>query len=384
MKIAIINNLYKPYQKGGAEKVAEETIKQLQGLGHQVFLVTTKPKNKKEENTSPKTYYINSKYYNLKDYSYTYRLLWQIDNVFNIKKSLKLKKILKKEKPDLVISNNLMGLSFLSFFIIRQLKIKHVHILHDIQLIHPSGLIFYHQENIANTLAAKIFQLLNKKISASPDLIVSPSKWLLEKHSRRDFFKKSKKLVLDNPLAFKKSEIKKEVIENKKDYNFIFVGQIEEHKGIIFLIKTFNKIKDRQNIKLTIVGDGTLMNQAQKLAKDNKNISFLGKKSGNEVRSELLKHDCLIVPSLCYENSPTVIYEASAFNLPVIASDLGGISELIKKYKGMLFEAKNSHDLINKIDYFCNNFSKYIGAELPQIGEEKYAERILGEIKKAT
>jgi glycosyltransferase involved in cell wall biosynthesis len=384
MKIAIINNLYKPYQKGGAEKVAEITVNQLQSLGHQVFLVTTKPKNKKEENTSPKTYYINSKYYNLKDYSYTYRLLWQIDNVFNIKKSLKLKKILKKEKPDLVISNNLMGLSFLSFFIIRQLKIKHVHILHDIQLIHPSGLIFYHQENIANTLAAKIFQLLNKKISSSPDLIVSPSKWLLEKHLRRDFFKKSKKLVLDNPLAFKKSEIKKEVIENKKDYNFIFVGQIEEHKGIIFLIKTFNKIKDRQNIKLTIVGDGTLMNQAQKLAKDNKNISFLGKKSGNEVRGELLKHDCLIVPSLCYENSPTVIYEASAFNLPVIASDLGGISELIKKYKGILFEAKNSHDLINKIDYFCNNFSKYIGAELPQIGEEKYAERILGEIKKAT
>lgn len=384
MKIAIINNLYKPYQKGGAEKVAEITINQLQSLDHQVFLVTTRPQNRKEENTSPKTYYINSKYYNLKDYSYTYRLLWQIDNVFNIRKSLKLREILKKEKPDLIISNNLMGLSFLSFFIIRQLKIKHVHILHDIQLIHPSGLIFYHQENIANTLAAKIFQLLNKKISASPDLIVSPSKWLLEKHLRRGFFKKSKKLVLDNPLAFKKVETKKEITENKESYNFIFVGQIEEHKGIIFLIKTFNKIKNKRNIKLTIVGNGTLMDEARELAKDNKNISFLGKKNGDEVRAELLKHDCLIVPSLCYENSPTVIYEASAFNLPVIASDLGGISELIKKYKGILFEAKNSHDLINKIDYFCNNFSKYIGAELPQIGEEKYAERILEEIKKAT
>ncbi len=384
MKIAVINNLYKPYQKGGAEKVAEITINQLQSLGHQVFLITTKPQNQKEENTPLKTYYINSKYYNLKDYGYTYRLLWQIDNVFNIKKSLKLKSVLKKEKPDLIISNNLMGLSFLSFLVIRQLKIKHVHILHDVQLIHPSGLIFYRQEEIANTIAAKIYQFLNKKISSSPKLIVSPSKWLLEKHLRRGFFKKSKKLILDNPLAFKKIENKKELTENKQNYNFIFVGQIEEHKGIIFLIKTFNQIKEKQNIKLTIVGDGTLISEAQELAKDNKNIIFLGRKSGDEVKAELLKHDCLIVPSLCYENSPTVIYEASAFNLPVIASDLGGISELIKKYKGMLFEAKNSHDLINKIDYFCSNFSKYAGAQLPQIGEEKYAEKILEEIKKAT
>ncbi len=380
MKVAVINNLYKPYQKGGAEKVAEITINQLQSLGHQVFLVTTKPSSKKEENSSPKTYYINSKYYNLKDYSYTYRFFWQIENVFNTRKALRLRRILKKEKPDLIISNNLMGLSFLSFFVIRQLKIKHVHILHDVQLIHPSGLIFYRKEKIADTLAARIYQMLNKKISSSPDLIVSPSKWLLEKHLRRGFFKKSKKLILDNPLAFKKIETKKEATENKRNYNFIFVGQIEEHKGVIFLIKTFNRIKNKENIKLTIVGDGSLMNKAQELASGNKNITFLGKKNGEEVKNELLKHDCLIVPSLCYENSPTVIYEASAFNLPVIASDLGGISELIKKYKGILFEAKNSHDLINKIDYFCSNFSKYIGAELPQIGEEKYVEKILEEI----
>ena len=121
------------------------------------------------------------------------RFFWQIENVFNTRKALRLRRILKKEKPDLIISNNLMGLSFLSFFVIRQLKIKHVHILHDVQLIHPSGLIFYRKENIADTLAAKTYQMLNKKISSSPNLIVSPSKWLLEKHLRRGFFKKSKK-----------------------------------------------------------------------------------------------------------------------------------------------------------------------------------------------
>lgn len=384
MKIAVINNLYKPYQKGGAEKVAETIVEQLQARGQQVFLITTKPKNGKEKNNSPQTYYLNSKYYNLKNYNYAYRLLWQINNVFNFKKALKIKNILKQEKPNLVISNNLMGLSFLSFAIIRKLKIKHVHILHDIQLIHPSGLMFYRQEKIINTPIAKIYQFFNKKISSSPDLIISPSQWLLKKHLRRGFFKESKKLVLDNPLAFRNSEIKKETkkqeLENKKNYNFLFIGQIEEHKGIIFLIKSFNQIKEKENIKLTIIGDGTLMSEAKTLARDNKNIIFLGRKNKEEIKTELLKHDCLIVPSLCYENSPTVIYEASAFNLPIIASDLGGISELIKKYKGLLFEAKNSHDLISKIEYFCLNYSKYAGAQVPPIGEENYAQKILAEI----
>jgi len=40
--------------------------------------------------------------------------------------------------------------------------------------------------------------------------------------------------------------------------------------------------------------------------------------------------DCVIAPSLCYENAPTVILEAMSQNVPVIASCLGGVGELIK------------------------------------------------------
>ena len=44
--------------------------------------------------------------------------------------------------------------------------------------------------------------------------------------------------------------------------------------------------------------------------------------------------DVLIVPSLCYENTPTVIYEALASGTPVIASDQGGMRELVQTYRG--------------------------------------------------
>ncbi|PKM91843.1 hypothetical protein CVU82_01390 [Candidatus Falkowbacteria bacterium HGW-Falkowbacteria-1] len=380
MRIAVINNLYKPYQKGGAEKIADKTVQELKTLGHCVFIVTTKPRNAKNVNEETKTYYLNSNYYNLGKHSVVYRLFWQILNIFNLNQALKLKKILKTEKPDLVISNNLMGLSYLSFKIIKRLGIKHAHILHDIQLLHPSGLMFYKKEEITNTFPAKIYQKINKYLASSPDLIISPSQWLLNKHKKRGFFGKSKKIVLDNPLAFTKKDInRKQEVTEKNIFNFLFIGQIEEHKGVLFLIRSFRKIKN-DNIKLKIIGDGSQMEKAKEMAKNNKNITFLGKYTGNEIEKELIENDCLIVPSLCYENSPTVIYEASAFDMPIIASDLGGISELIKKYKGILFEAKNSHDLVNKINYFCLNYKRYFKNPLPQIGEKNYAEKILKEI----
>ena len=43
MKICVINNLYPPYNRGGAEIVAENQVKQLVLQGHQVFVVTTRP-----------------------------------------------------------------------------------------------------------------------------------------------------------------------------------------------------------------------------------------------------------------------------------------------------------------------------------------------------
>ena len=56
MKIAIINNLYKPYNKGGAERVCESMIKDLQASGNSCFVISTKPKDKAEINRDPLTY----------------------------------------------------------------------------------------------------------------------------------------------------------------------------------------------------------------------------------------------------------------------------------------------------------------------------------------
>jgi glycosyltransferase involved in cell wall biosynthesis len=371
MKIAVINNLYKPFDKGGAEKIAETIVNDLKELNHDVFIITTKPKRiKPEKSTKDKIYYINSEYYNLNRHSIIYRLFWHIVSFLDFKKMSQINEIFNKEKPDIVITNNIIGLSPLSFLTI---KTKHIHILHDIQLLHPSGLMFFNKEKKIETIGSRIYQGINKKIIGSPDLIVSPSSWLLKEYEKKNFFPNSEKIVLRNPTSIKKEENKE---RKEDDINFIFIGQIEKHKGIFLLLRAWNKINE-EKCNLTIVGSGS---ELKKIKEKYKNITFTGKLNKEELKKELSKAHCLIMPSLCYENSPGVIYEASAFNIPVIASDIGGSVELVKEYKGLLFEAGNVNDLKEKIEIIYKNIDKYLKEEIREIGEENYTEKI---IKKA-
>ena len=70
---------------------------------------------------------------------------------------------------------------------------------------------------------------------------------------------------------------------------------------------------------------------------------------------KMQENNLLIVPSLCYENSPVVIFEAMGQGLPVLASNIGGIPEIIKKNGGFLFEPGNEKELITKLQEIKNS-----------------------------
>ena len=352
MKIILAHNLFEPYAKGGAEKAVKRMAESFISQKNEVIIITTKPKNNKyrkneEEikiNNNFKKIYIPSKYYYLHKTPKALRLFWHLNNFCNPKKLIKYKKIIKQEKPDLVISHNLVGLGFFLNRVLEKNNIRHEHFLHDIQLLHPSGLMIKGGEKKVDSLLAKIYQYFTKRYFKKVNKIISPSNWLLEEHISRGFFEN-----LDNeirPLMTTNKEQKKP--DNEQANKFIFVGQLEEHKGIIFLIKTFIKIKNN-NISLDIIGSGEAEKKAKKLAKNDNRIKFLGYLDKDELKNKMMSSDALIVPSLCYENSPTVIYEANEINLKVIAADIGGIPEIIKT-RDKLFEANNEAELIKAIE----------------------------------
>ncbi len=362
MKICLINNLYKPYSRGGAERVVETTADGLQRAGHKVFIITTTTHKHSSAHTiqdEERIYYIRGLYYGLHQLPKFLRLFWHILDMFDIGSYWKLKSILIKEKPEVVITHNLKGISYLIPQAIKKLRIRHIHTLHDIQLLHPSGLMIYGQERKIDSWLAKIYAHFCLWLFDPVNIVISPSKWLLQEHIKRGFFKNTKKVVMPNPVPhFPSFSASKKRGLDSGIFRFLYVGQIEEHKGVLFLTKVFNKLLGEQGVdkcELVIVGDGSEIEKAKELTQDNKNIKFVGRQKTGVVMESMGKAGCLVVPSLCYENSPSVIYEALGAGLPVIASRIGGITELGHNFGGILFIPNSESDLIKKIKWVLKN-----------------------------
>ena len=347
MKIGVLNNLYEPFKKGGAEKIAAALILEAQAAGHDVFLITTKPP---QAPTPPpgalKIYYLDSRYYNLGAHSFLYRFGWQLNNLFSFKKSRAIRKILKREKPDLVITHNLMGLGFMTPRAIHDLQIKHEHFLHDIQLLHPSGLMFYGDEKKIASFFARLYQSLTRTFFASPSKIISPSRWLLDEHTKRGFFPHSISEV--RPYEQTDENIPP-VASNAKHQaqTFLYAGQMVAAKGIFLLIDAFKKL-NQPNAKMMLVGNGVDLERAKQLADSDQRLEFFPWSEETET-AKLNVCDYLIVPSLCYENSPTIIAKAHGLGRKVIASRLGGIPEIIKP-NDILFTPGSSQELLKILE----------------------------------
>ncbi|OIO18659.1 MAG: hypothetical protein AUJ23_03165 [Candidatus Magasanikbacteria bacterium CG1_02_32_51] len=358
MKICLIHNLYEPYARGGAEQVVKITIDFLLSKGHKVVLITSTP-NQAEivEKNNLKIYYLKQKniflYFDLHQHNFVCKFIWHIFDMFNFFIATKVKNILKKEKPEVVHTHNLMGLSFLIPQTIKKLEIKHIHTVHDVQLVEPSGIILKAKEKTwrYNGWFIKIHILLMEKLVGSPDIVISPSQFLLNFYKEKGFFENSKFKLLINPLTF--NLVNNFGKEKHEGFNFLYLGQIEKHKGIFELVKVFKNIK---NAKLHIVGDGSQLEELKKQFQNFDNVKFYGRIGREDLPEIFAKIDVTIFPSICYENYPTVIFESFCFAVPVLASNHSSLSEFIKVGEnGWLFDMEKENDLAEKMQWCLEN-----------------------------
>jgi len=357
MKICLINSLYKPYLKGGAEKVVYRLAKGLVEQGHQVSLITLGHKNEVvngEHGAKGEMIYrvcpVNLfSFIDIDRQPAWLRFFWHLIDVFNFDGYFKVKKILKDLNPDLVLSHNLKGLGYLTPLVFK--KYKWAHTVHDVQLSTPSGLIIKGFENslAQRSVFRKIYEKICRSLFGSPVYIISPSRWLIDFYGKKGFFKNSQKIYLPNPIR-EISYNSNLHDHNDNHLNLLFLGQLEPHKGILFLIQALKNCDfeiEGHQINLMIGGRGSLSKQVEKIVEGYPNVKVLGYLNDEEINQVFQKTDFSVVPTLCYENSPTVIHESLGYGVPVIVSLVGGAAELIQDgCNGYSFEAGNSRDLI--------------------------------------
>ncbi len=132
-----------------------------------------------------------------------------------------------------------------------------------------------------------------------------------------------------------------------------FIGTLAPHKGCHVLINGFNALPGERAV-LKIYGsmeDRTeYSSELKRLADNNAAIEFCGTFHNSRIGEVLADLDVLVVPSLWYENTPLVVYSAQAAHCPVLASDLPGISSVIRdEVNGLLFDAGNTKELTRQL-----------------------------------
>lgn len=351
MKICLINNLYQPYAVGGAEKVVEARAKKYLAEGNEVFIITTQPYKGWDSLIPQKTieegimvyrfYSPNIFWYkNLDKHNFLLKLIWHFLDIFNFWSTDIVYKILGEEKPDVVETHNLIGIGCYNF------KFGHTHYLHDVQLVEPSGILpWNHKEDC---WYQKIYSSLMKWRIGEPQVIISPSEFLQEFYRSRGFFEKSEWQV----ESLKVQSLKFKIISDKP--KFLFVGSLVPHKGIRILMQAWDMVchsREGENPEtakeLHIVGDGILKTEVEDWAKQHQNIKVYGRLEGRDLEIVYEDSDILIFPSICLENCPTVILEAQKYGLKIIASDTGGVKELVGGES--LVEPDNVEKLKNSI-----------------------------------
>ena len=355
MKIVVFNTLYYPYQIGGAEKSVKTLSEEFFNLGNEVLVITLGEKDNflSFNGVQIQVYKLENNYwpYNKKeskDKKIIEKLQWHIKDISNKKYNNNLINILNSFKPDIIFTNNLSGFSTHIWNIAKNLNIKIVHTLRDYYLQCPKTTKFKNGKNCTNIcLDCKLLSRIKKKNSHNISFLIGISNYILEDHKSKGFFSEIPQKVIYNGFKTISNNVnyKKRALEN---ITFGFIGQLNQTKGIELLLKSFSKLENL-SWRLIIAG------------KINKNYLEYLQEINNSVRIEYVGYidsasffemiDVLVVPSLWNEPFGRVVLESIINKKPVIASNMGGIKELLSKNKNFIFHPKEDSltDLIKKI-----------------------------------
>lgn len=126
--------------------------------------------------------------------------------------------------------------------------------------------------------------------------------------------------------------------------DFLFVGRLSAEKGVDVLARAARRIQ----VKIQVAGSGPEQAELEQIA----NVHLLGALSTDDVRLKMSDSLALVLPSVWYENFPRTLVEAFGCGLPVIASRLGALAELVEDgVTGLLFNPGDADDLADKLQW---------------------------------
>lgn len=350
MKILHVTKKY-PNALGGDAVGSMNLEKQQKKLGHEVFILTT---NCDEIIDKP-----NVIKFGLKDLAQnwdfvTFKRLFSSLILFFLSFSL-----IKKIRPDIVHSHS-ADLGFILSFACK---------LYKIPIINQCRGVNFPYKQISS--AKKIIEKFCLKYSKFDKIIT------VDKNSLPSFKNANIRNVIYMPNGVDLEKFNKKKIKKTTKTIFLFVGRLEKQKGLIYLIKAINILKAKNSkFEVHLIGEGSEDSYLKELVlKFNfeKYIKFLGKKTSQEITAYYDSSDVFILPSI-WEGFPLTLLEAWAARLPVIITNVGGISKICtSKENALIIPSKSPKKIAEAMLELMEN--KKLRGKLGENGRKLVEER---------
>ncbi len=339
--ILIISSAFPPHVFGGAEVAAFNRAKLLVKRGHNVSVATH------HERDSPRAWGEMTpegfRLYRIKyPRGYTLfertrnnqiwkKIVWHLQDYFDQRNQDLVKQLLDEVKPDHIDIDNLVGFGFNTLAEIARRNIPVAYILHDLNLACFNTCMFRggstcRKQCISCRGVAVLRQTHLKKIERLG--FVSPSKANLD--SAKKYIPAARsapsRVIRNVPEALPASAAR----TTSGKVRLLFAGRLDPVKGIDFLLKTLDSLSSLYDFHLTVLGTGPSEKRVRTRFEHKKWVTFRGFVPGSEVAQALTQSDLYCIPSLMAESYGLVTAQALQLGTPVIGSNIGGTSELVR------------------------------------------------------
>lgn len=342
IRVLVVHNAYQ--HKGGEDTVVEAEVTLLRSKGHEVELFVRH----------------NDAIVNMPRVAVVAQTVWSrpASNDFD--------QVVKDFKPDVVhVHNTFPLISPAIYWVAKRHRIPVVQTLHNFRLMCPQAMFLRNNQVCEDCLGTLPWRGALRGCYRNSKLQSTVLAGMLTIHralgtwrnkvtryiALNDFCRRK---FIEGGLPAKRLVVKPNFVDfpsppASQRQGFLFVGRLSVEKGIQVLVDASLKL---QNLDLRVAGTGP----EDHLLARSPQLKPLGALSGDQVREQMSQSQALVIPSIWYENFPRTIVEAFGCGLPVIASRIGALADIVQDGgTGLLFNPGDAEDLAAKIQWARDN-----------------------------
>jgi glycosyltransferase involved in cell wall biosynthesis len=357
MKLLFVNTLYAPHAVGGAERSTQWLAEACAQQGHEVSVATldraTEVSGEVLNEVRVHRLPLANFFWPWDGRRHRASPFWHVRDIDNTVMERRFGQVLDTVAPDLVHTNALAGFSVSAW---RACAVRDVPIIHtqrDYYLLCPNSSMYRRGENCDGPCTrCAIFNARKRELSRLVGGVIGISRHMLEVHQRHAFFPHALfQRVIPNAYRAAHPVAEQTSRPSNLPLRLGFLGRQTPEKGLEVLLAASAR-QTAGRVEVLIAGSGREEYMAD-LRKRYPAARFLGYQQPADFFAQI---DVLVIPSLWHEPLGRVVVEANAHGIPVIASQRGGLPELVEEgVNGFLFDPDSPDQLDATLERFLSS-----------------------------